>query len=187
MTFYNLFAGLVAWTVLAVAFRSGGTPLGVVVELAGFLGVTDVSVIDDIDQWMQARSEVVAVVSGLVGLISLGWSFAWLYGRGYLFDRVRGPATGWVCAGVLVQLYSWRAVVLVCVAAIAGLTLLALVDLAQRKQAESRYTYRPALLSRTMLILFAGGLLVVFWPALLMINALGGRSSKQQSNQSPPV
>lgn len=180
-------AGLSAWTVLAVWIGPFAKPLDVIIWLAVFLGVPDLGTSVEVGaRWMQDRAPLVAVASWALGLSWLWWSYLELRNKGYwLFDRVRGPATAWVCVGALAQVgfFPWSLSVgdLVRIAIALGLFAAALVYVIRKQVDDDRQRRWEAIGG-----LIGGIVLVVAWPLLLVLSA-GGRSDRSSSDSDVKV
>lgn len=184
MKFYQLFAGLLAWSVLAVLFMAVAKPLEALAAVVGFLGIPWMGAIHDVEGWLQDRSDVLAGSVAIVGIASLAWSFLWLRNRLVLFDRARGPATAWLCIAVITQLHGRQCLLGVIIGVLGVWALLLLTDVVGKRFTESSFGCTEPL-SKTMLFLVAGGVLVMAWPALFALNALGGITSTQTKEQTP--
>lgn len=161
---------------------SGSSPAaGGVSHTTTWLGVTDLSTLDEIGHWVQTRGEGLAAASIVVGLLSLMLSFAWVYNDHSSPTDFRGTQTFWMCAAVLAQAGNWKAA-LSGVGIIASCVLcLFFIDVRDRRRIHSPYWPRIYAVGT----LAFGVMMSALFPVFVVAHALGGKSLTSSPKHEP--
>jgi hypothetical protein len=182
---YAFLCSLLGLTAVGAWVRGYERPSDALIAITEALHIPAPTAIGSVSAWVIHHGEVVALVAIGVVVVSMLWSASFVARNPYNFDKVRGPATFWFGATVVLEVGAGPALGYKLLPFVAPLALIIGTGIVlarwQRGREDSATEPRHSV-SKTLAALLGGVVLALVMAPLSVLVGVGGMSSPGRSS-----